>query len=83
MFVAQRLMEFDVETRCGASYSVKSEDRSNSLNGYRDRLWQLIPKLPQQRFLDFPGALAHHREGTGCSDPGGLCVGRRPARPMN
>ena len=37
-FVAQRLMELDVETRCGAGYGIKSEERSNSRNGYRDRL---------------------------------------------
>lgn len=37
-FVAQRSMELDVETRCGAGYGVKSEDRSNSRNGYPDRL---------------------------------------------
>jgi len=52
-FVAQRLMELDVETLCGAGYDVKSAERANSRNGYRDRLWDTraggiglkIPKL--------------------------------------
>jgi putative transposase len=40
-FMAQRLMEIDVEGRCGASYDEKApEARLNSRNGYRDRLWQ-------------------------------------------
>lgn len=39
-FVAQRMMEFDVESLCGAGFDVKSPDRTNSRNGYRDRLWQ-------------------------------------------
>lgn len=52
-FVAQRLMDMDVETLCGAGYDVKSSERANSRNGYRDRLWDTragsidlkIPKL--------------------------------------
>jgi putative transposase len=52
-FVAQRLMDLDVETLCGAGYDVKSTERANSRNGYRDRLWDTraggidlkIPKL--------------------------------------
>lgn len=39
-FVAQRMMEFDVEGLCGAGFDVKSPDRPNNRNGYRDRLWQ-------------------------------------------
>ena len=39
-FVAQRMMEFDVEGLCGAGFDVKSPGRTNSPNGYRDRLWQ-------------------------------------------
>ena len=34
-FMAQRLMELDVEARCGAGYDEKSPDRLNSRNGYR------------------------------------------------
>jgi len=52
-FVAQRLMDMDVEQLCGAGYDVKSSERANSRNGYRDRLWDTrtgsidlkIPKL--------------------------------------
>ena len=32
-------MDLDVETLCGAGYDVKSAERANSRNGYRDRLW--------------------------------------------
>jgi putative transposase len=35
-FVAQRLMAGDVETLCGAGYDVKSPERANSRNGYRN-----------------------------------------------
>jgi len=38
-FMAQRLMELDVEARCGAGYDEKSTERLNSRNGYRDRSW--------------------------------------------
>jgi putative transposase len=52
-FIAQRLMDLDVEALCGAGYDVKSRERINSRNGYRDRLWDTragsmelkIPKL--------------------------------------
>ncbi|CUA94072.1 transposase, partial [Thiomonas bhubaneswarensis] len=38
-FMAQRLMELDVEGRCGAGYDEKSAARLNRRNGYRDRTW--------------------------------------------
>jgi putative transposase len=52
-FMAQRLMELDVDGRCGAGYDEKSPERVNSRNGHRDRTWdtrtgtvaQKIPKL--------------------------------------
>jgi putative transposase len=52
-FIAQRLMDMDVEQLCGAGYDVKSSERTNSRNGYRDRAWDTragsidlkIPKL--------------------------------------
>jgi putative transposase len=52
-FMAQRLMEIDVEGRCGAGYDEKSRDRINSRNGYRERTWETragtielkVPKL--------------------------------------
>jgi len=54
-FMAQRLMEIDVEGRCGAGLNEKSAERINSRNGYRDRTWETragtvelkIPKLRQ------------------------------------
>nr|WP_244158173.1 hypothetical protein [Pseudomonas flavescens] len=33
-FVAQRVVEFDVEGLCGFGFDVKSPDRVNSHNGY-------------------------------------------------
>jgi putative transposase len=53
-FMAQRLMELDVEARCGAGYDEKNPDRQNSRNGYRERLWETragsIPlKIPKLR----------------------------------
>lgn len=60
-FVAQRMMEFDVESLCCAGVDIKSLGRTNGRNGYRDRLWQTragdielkIPKLRQG--CHFPG----------------------------
>jgi Transposase, Mutator family len=40
LFMAQRLMELDVEGRCGAAYDEKAPERLNSRNGYRDRIWE-------------------------------------------
>jgi putative transposase len=58
-FMAQRLMEFDVDGRCGAGYDEKSTERLNSRNGYRDRTRDTragsvelkIPKLRQGSYL--------------------------------
>lgn len=52
-FVAQRLMEFDVENQTGAAYGERSPAREVARNGYRDRRWETragtidlrIPKL--------------------------------------
>jgi len=38
-FVAQRLMELDVGNRCGAGHGERTEARTNSRNGFRDRPW--------------------------------------------
>jgi putative transposase len=62
-FLAQRLMEADVEGRCGAGYGERDVDRENSRNGYRDRRWETragtidlkISKLRQGSY--FPGFL--------------------------
>jgi putative transposase len=53
-FVAQRLMELDVETLCGAGYGERSAERANSRNGYRERVWEtragaIDLKLPKLR----------------------------------
>jgi putative transposase len=66
-FVAQRLMEVDVESLCGAGYGERSAERANSRNGYRDRLWETragsvplkIPKLRAGSY--FPGFLEPRR----------------------
>jgi putative transposase len=66
-FMAQRLMELDVEGRCGAGYDEKSTERINSRNGYRDRTWDTragsvelkIPKLRQGSY--FPEFLEPRR----------------------
>ena len=38
--VVQRLMSYEVQNLCEAGYGERSEERANSRNGYRDRLWQ-------------------------------------------
>ena len=66
-FMAQRLMELDVDGRCGAGYDEKSPERLNSRNGYRDRTWDTragsvelkIPKLRQGSY--FPEFLQPRR----------------------
>ena len=66
-FATQRLMEFDVENRCGAPYGERGVPRTNSRNGYRDRTWETragsidlkIPKLRQGSY--FPGFLEPRR----------------------
>lgn len=62
--VVQRMMDFEIEQRCGAEYGERSGDRTNSRNGYRDRLRETragsidlkIPKLRRgsyfPRFLE-------------------------------
>lgn len=57
-FVTQRLMELDVDNRCGAAHGERSEARTNACNGYRERAWETragtvalrIPKLRQRVF---------------------------------
>jgi putative transposase len=66
-FMAQRLMEADVEGFCGAPYGERSVPRENSRNGYRDRAWETrtgaidlrIPKLRKGSY--FPGFLEPRR----------------------
>jgi putative transposase len=66
-FVAQRLMDLDVETLCGAGYGERSGDRINSRNGFRERVWETragavdlkLPKLRTGSY--FPGFLEPRR----------------------
>jgi putative transposase len=66
-FVAQRLMDMDVETLCGAGYGERSAERANSRNGYRERVWETragtidlkLPKLRSGSY--FPGFLEPRR----------------------
>lgn len=65
--VAERLMDFEIEQRTGTEYGEPSADRSNSRNGYRDRLWETrvgsvdlrIPKLRRGSY--FPAFLEPRR----------------------
>jgi putative transposase len=62
-YVAQRLMEADVEGLVGAAHGERSESRENWRNGYRERDWHTrsgtialkIPKLRKGSY--FPGFL--------------------------
>ena len=64
---AQRMMDAEVEARCGAGYGEVSPDRVNSRNGYRRREWDTrvgtvelaIPRLRQESY--FPSFLEHRR----------------------
>ena len=66
-FVAQRQMELDVETLCGAGYGERTAERINHRNGYRPRLWDTragsvdleIPKLRKGSY--FPEFLQPRR----------------------
>lgn len=66
-FMAQRLIEIDVDGRCGAGYDEKTPEWLNRRNGYRDRTWDTragrvelkIPKLRQGS--DFPEFLEPRR----------------------
>ena len=68
-YVAQRLMDLDTEGLCAAAYAERSPERTNSRNGYRERLWQTragavdlkIPKLRKGSY--FPGFLEPRRAG--------------------
>jgi putative transposase len=68
-YVAQRMMELDTEGLCAAAYGERNAERTNSRNGYRDRLWQTraggvelkIPKLRKGSY--FPGFLEPRRAG--------------------
>jgi len=66
-YVAQRMMDMDVEGLCQAAYGERSAERANSRNGYRGRQWDTragsidlrIPKLRKGSY--FPGFLEPRR----------------------
>ncbi|MFM1987463.1 MAG: hypothetical protein RJA99_420, partial [Pseudomonadota bacterium] len=66
-FMAQRLMDADVQSLTGAGHGERSETRENWRNGYRDRTWHTragtvplkIPKLRSGSY--FPGFLEPRR----------------------
>jgi putative transposase len=65
--IVARLMDFEIEQRTGAEYGERTDERINSRNGYRNRLWETragsidlrIPKL--RRGTYFPGFLEPRR----------------------
>ena len=58
---AEMLMNAEADALCGAEYGQRSDERSNSRNGYRHRQWDTragsvdlaIPKLRQGTY--YPG----------------------------
>src|SRR5512141_278672 len=66
-FIAQRLMEMDVEGLCAAAYGERSPERANSRNGFRERACETrsgtvplrIPKLRRGSY--FPAFLEPRR----------------------
>lgn len=65
---AEALMSADAEAVCGAGYNQRSQQRTNSRNGYRERRWDTragsidlaIPKLRQGSY--FPEWLLERRK---------------------
>ena len=93
---AETLMSAEASATCGAAYNERSEERTNSRNGYRRRPWDTragsidlaVPKLREGSY--FPDWLLHAppagRTGPGGGDRPGLRgggvhpPGRRPGQ---
>ena len=66
-YVANRMMDMEVESLTGAAHGERSASRTNHRNGYRDRIWETrvgtvdleIPKLRKGSY--FPGFLEPRR----------------------
>ena len=66
-FVAQRMMDLEVESLCGAAHGERTPERTNQRNGFRERAWDTragtvalqIPKLRKGSY--FPGFLEPRR----------------------
>ena len=71
-YVAQHMMDMEVESLCAAGYAERNPERLNSRNGYRERLWETragsvdlkIPKLRKGSY--FPGFLEPRRTAPKC-----------------
>ena len=86
-FAAQRLMELETDTLCGAGHGERSESRTNHRNGYRDRDWQTRagavelrhPEAASGQLLPrLPGTTPNGGEGADRGDPGSLCARASP-----
>ena len=70
---AQKMMDAEVETACGAGYGEVSPNRVNSRNGYRPREWDTragtvelaVPKLRHGSY--FPSFLEHRAARAGAA----------------